>query len=232
MTHSQRIKQMFNSISPTYDTLNHLMSFGFDILWRNKAVQSLPSSAEEILDIGTGTGDLVISAARKNQKLKGFGLDFAAQMVKQAKLKTQKKHLTERISYITGDGLNLPFPDKSFDAVTIAFCLRNIDDKKAALVEMARVLRNGGKVIVLEMTFPENIGFRKFFNIYLDNLIPLIGRSISRDAKAYRYLPVSIKGFVKPDELTILFNEAGLERVKYTKLSFGIAYIHEGYVHY
>jgi len=208
--------------------MNHILSAGQDILWRKFAVRRLPEDAEYILDIATGTGDLLFEMNKLRPQSCIIGLDFVTEMMDLALSKAAARKLT--LILIAGDAMKLPFPDNTFDASTIAFGLRNIPDRKAAVKEMARVVKVGGKVTTLEMTFPKNLKMRQFFNWYLNIIIPFLGKMIARNGEAYSYLKDSIQGFLHPDELSELLIEVGLINVKSYPLSLGITYFHEGTV--
>lgn len=224
------VKKIFNTITPHYDLLNRLMSGRQDVKWRRFAVTRVPAEARMVLDVATGTGDLALDIADARPQAKIVGVDFVEKMMRLAQKKTSSRGLHTRIAYAAGDALSLPFADHMFDAATIAFGIRNIPDRLAALREMARVVKPGGKVITLEMTFPRNLGLRKFFRWYLNRVIPLVGGAISRNRAAYRYLPDSIQDFLHPDELTELFGQADMRSVKAFPLTFGLTYVHEGFV--
>ena len=226
----ENVKKIFNEITPTYDKMNRIMSARQDVGWRKFTVKRLPKHSKQVLDIATGTGDLALDIARLKPEIMVYGADFVKRMVDVGVQKTEKKKLNHRIEYLVGDGVNLPFEDNSFDATTIAFGLRNIPRRLDALKEMSRVVRPGGKVMVLEMTFPRNMKMRKFFYWYLNNVIPILGKMIAGNSPAYKYLPASIQDFLHPDVLSELFKEAGLENVKAFPMSFGITYLHEGIV--
>jgi demethylmenaquinone methyltransferase/2-methoxy-6-polyprenyl-1,4-benzoquinol methylase len=224
------VKRIFNSVTPHYDLLNRLMSARQDVRWRKFTVTRIPPAAVRVLDVATGTGDLAIEIAKSRPDAQIAGVDFVPRMMGPAQSKTSSRGLSQRVSYAGGDALLLPFRDAEFDAATIAFGLRNIPDRGAALKEMARVVRPGGKLITLEMTFPTNIGLRRFFKWYLNHVMPFVGRTISGNNEAYRYLPDSIQDFLAPDELARLFVGAGLKDVQAFPLTFGITYLHEGVV--
>jgi len=235
---------MFDAITPRYDLLNRLMSARRDVTWRRRIAKFLPNETQRVIDVATGTGDLAIAICRERDTARVFGIDFVPRMLEFAAQKTKSSdiiqedvsphqsspNLNRRISLTLGDAMHLPFVDRGFDAATIAFGLRNIPDKLEVLREMARVVRSGGKVLVLEITFPRNLGMRRFFNWYLNRVIPIMGGLISGDRKAYRYLTDSIQDFLHPDELCDLFLQAGLIDVRSHPLTLGIAYIHEGTV--
>ncbi|MCF7810796.1 bifunctional demethylmenaquinone methyltransferase/2-methoxy-6-polyprenyl-1,4-benzoquinol methylase UbiE [bacterium] len=226
---NRKIRDMFDLITPRYDLLNRVLSARQDVYWRRRTVKLLPDKCERVLDSATGSGDLAIEIARKYPDAQVIGLDFVYRMLELAGKKTLEANAENQIHYISGDANCLPFEDHTFDAVTIAFGLRNIQDRLAAVNEMKRVVRPGGKVLVLEMTFPQNIGMRWFFRFYLNFVIPTLGRLISKGG-AYRYLSDSIQGFLSPDEMKALFSEAGLINIKAHRLTGGICYIHEGTV--
>ena len=197
------VKRIFNTVTDHYDLLNHLMSARRDVWWRRVTMRKIPQNAELVLDVATGTGDLAIEIAG-NRNAHVIGADFVPKMMAVASEKTSKQKLSHLISYVAADANTLPFPSKVFDAATMAFGLRNIPNPQNALAEMARVVKSGGKVMILEMTFPRNMKLRWFFQWYLNNVIPLVGKIISGDAGAYTYLPDSIQHFLHPDELTSL----------------------------
>ena len=224
------VKRIFNAVTPHYDKLNRIMSARQDVTWRRYTASRLSVTDKKVLDVATGTGDLAIDITTKWPETEVIGVDFVEKMMRFGHDKVEQKGLTNRISYAASDALYLPFQDNEFDAATIAFGLRNIPDRLAALKEMVRVVKSGGKVITLEMTFPRNMGFRWFFKWYLNNVMPLVGRMISGNSEAYRYLPASIQDFLHPDDLTELYEMAELTSIKAVPLTFGITYMHEGIV--
>ncbi len=224
------VKQIFNDVTPYYDRMNHLLSARRDISWRRFAIRRLPKFTARVLDVATGTGDVALDMIRLRPQLEVVGVDFVRKMLDKAVEKTQELDAKHRIRYLTADALSLPFPDNQFDAATIAFGLRNIPDRSAAIREMARVVRPGGKVITVEMTFPKNLKLRRFFFWYLNRAIPLLGKFIAGNHDAYRYLSASIQDFIHPDVLSGIFTEAGLIQVRAFPLTLGITYLHEGIV--
>lgn len=224
------VKNIFNTITPHYDLLNRIMSARRDVYWRRFAVKRLPDWAQRVLDVATGTGDLAIEIASQRPKTQVVGADFVEKMMRLAQIKTSEKGLLERIHYVAGDATKLPFADDEFDSATIAFGLRNIPDRLAAIREIARVVKPSGKMIVLEMTFPANLKLRSFFTWYLNKMIPLLGGVISGNPRAYRYLPDSIQDFLSPAELSELFEQAGMKSVRTFPLTLGLTYVHEGEV--
>lgn len=225
-----RVRAIFGAITLRYDLLNRIMSMRRDVYWRREMVKHLPIDSRIVLDIATGTGDLAIEIARIMPEMRVYGIDFVPEMLDIARQKTENLDFERRIEYLLNDAMHLSFTDDSFDAATIAFGIRNIPDRLGAIKEMVRVVRPGGKVLILEMTYPGSRGMRRFFKFYLNRIIPLIGGLISRNFKAYRYLPDSILGFLHPDELSSLMTKAGMEYVCAYPLTFGITYIHEGVV--
>jgi demethylmenaquinone methyltransferase/2-methoxy-6-polyprenyl-1,4-benzoquinol methylase len=224
------VKQIFNEVTPYYDRMNHLLSARRDVAWRRFAIRRLPQHASRVLDIATGTGDVALDMVRLRPRLEVVGVDFVRKMLDRAVEKTRLQGAQERIRYLTADAMVLPFPDDQFDAATIAFGLRNIPDRPAAIREMARVVKPGGKVITVEMTFPRNLKMRRFFFWYLNRVIPLLGRFVAGNHDAYRYLSASIQDFIHPDVLSGIFAEAGLTQVRAFPLTLGITYLHEGVV--
>lgn len=226
----ETVKEIFNEITPHYDLMNRLMSARRDVSWRRFAVRRIPTDARRVIDIATGTGDVALDIIKYRPEIKVYGVDFVKKMLDLAEAKTERKHAADKITYLVGDAMCLPFPDDSFDASTIAFGMRNIPDRLGAIKEMKRVVRPGGKVIILEMTFPKNLRMRKFFDWYLNNVIPILGVIITRNKVAYSYLSDSIHNFLHPDQLESLFTQAGLIEVKAFPLTLGITYLHEGIV--
>lgn len=224
------VRKIFSEITPHYDRMNHIMSARRDIFWRSFMVGRMDGTALRVLDLATGTGDVAINTAKQLPDARIFGIDFVREMLDTAVQKTERYNLKTQINYTLADAMHLPFPDKAFDVATIAFGMRNIPDRLGALKEMKRVVKPGGKVMVLEMTFPRNLGMRSFFNWYLNKFIPLLGNIIARNVEAYKYLPASIQDFIHPDILTSMFRETGFTQVKAFPLTLGITYLHEGVI--
>lgn len=224
------VKDIFSEITPHYDKMNHIMSARRDIAWRKFAINRIPQGARQVIDIATGTGDLALDTVQRRPEIHVTGLDFVPAMLELARAKCRDKDLTDKIDFVEGDAVHLQYEDDSFDCSTIAFGMRNIPDRLGAIREMRRVVRPGGKVIVLEMTFPRSLKLRRFFNWYLNNVIPALGVMITRNRKAYDYLSESIHNFLHPDQLSGLFQEAGLQKVQAFPLTLGITYLHEGIV--
>lgn len=232
MTDEQRIgivKEIFATITGGYDFLNHLLSLGRDIAWRRFTVKKIRFfSAGRLLDVATGTADLAIDTARRRPAVTIAGLDFAGEMLRLGQAKIARKGLSERIGLIQGDALCMPFPNNAFDASTIAFGIRNIPDRSAALREMLRVVVPGGQVLVLEMAFVRNWFTTLLYRIYLNRALPLIARMFSLNPQAYYYLADSIMNFPSPGEFVKLMEAAGMVNVEKHKLTLGITYLYVG----
>lgn len=226
----ETVKEIFNNITPHYDRMNRIMSCRRDVHWRKFLVSRLPKDSCKILDVATGTGDVAIEIARRMPNVEVVGLDFVQRMLDIGLEKIIRRGLQDRIKLVNGDAMNLPFEDNSFDAATIAFGMRNIPDRRGAIKEMMRVVKPGGKVLVLEMTFPRNLKMRKFFDLYLNRVIPLLGSAVTGNISAYKYLSDSIHNFIHPDELKKIFEDVGLRDVYAFPLTLGITYLHEGVV--
>ncbi|MGC8605793.1 MAG: bifunctional demethylmenaquinone methyltransferase/2-methoxy-6-polyprenyl-1,4-benzoquinol methylase UbiE [Desulfomonilaceae bacterium] len=222
------VKAIFNTIAPHYDLINRVMSVGRDVAWRKFVIKRIPRNVKKVLDVATGTGDLAICVAQSLPNVQVLAVDFVVKMMRLAQSKTQIKGLVSRIEFIGADAIRLPFEADEFDVATMAFGLRNVPHRLAALEEIRRVVRPGGKVITLEMTFPKNIRLRSFLKWYLNHMVPVIGGLISGNKEAYRYLPDSIQDFLTPDELSSLFESAGFKSIKTYPLTFGLTYLHEG----
>jgi demethylmenaquinone methyltransferase/2-methoxy-6-polyprenyl-1,4-benzoquinol methylase len=225
-----KIQAMFSSIAPRYDLLNRLLSFGRDLYWRRFAVNQLPKlKAGMFLDVATGTGDVAIEIV-KQQALhtKVIGVDFSDQMLELGKKKIIKMGYQNQIDLGFGDVTALPFEDKTFDAAIIAFGIRNLPDYKSGIKEMTRVVKDRGKVVILEFSSIQNRFFKWPFHLYLTKVLPFIGEIVSGRKGAYKYLPDSMLDFPDPEELKRIMEEVGLQEVKYFKLTFGSTAVHVG----
>lgn len=223
------VRTMFDRIVPRYDLMNHIMTFGLDIHWRNmvakQAAREGDRTCERALDVATGTGDLAF-AIHKAGVPEVIGLDYSPEMIAKAKEKAAKR--PDGVEFIVGDGMHLPFEDDSFDACTISFGLRNMEDYEGAIREMTRILRPGGKFVCLETTPFRRPILGPFFRIYFERIVPVIGGILSGDLKAYAYLPQSVRTFPKADTLAEICREAGLRDVRYQILGLGAVAIHSG----
>ncbi|MBA4418841.1 MAG: hypothetical protein C0392_13180 [Syntrophus sp. (in: bacteria)] len=224
------VKDIFSTITGKYDFLNHFLSLRRDIAWRRFAVRkmSFPCKGGRFLDVACGTGDLSIDAALKFPGITVTGLDFIKEMLDPGKVKVIGKGLQERIDLMQGDALYLPFQDNTFDVAGIAFGIRNIPDRGRALREMARVVRPGGQIMVLEMAFTRNWFSNLLYHTYLNHLLPRIAKWFSFNPKAYYYLADSIMNFPSPVEFSRLMTDAGMADVEWYKLTLGITYLYVG----
>jgi len=223
------VKEIFSTITPRYDFLNHFLSLRRDIAWRRFAINKMRFfKTKRFLDIACGTGDLSIDAARKHPEITVNGVDFVPEMIQVGRGKVYQERLSERIQFMAGDALHLPFQDNTFDVAAMAFGIRNIPDRQGALREMLRVIVPGGQIMILEMTFTRNRFFQVFYNIYLNHILPRLARRFSSNPAAYRYLADSIMNFPTPDEFTALMEDVGIENVDAYSLTFGVTYLHVG----
>lgn len=228
-TKKNMVRDMFDHIAPTYDRLNHLLSFGIDRLWRRKTVRRVAAGhPRRILDLATGTGDLAVAMTRRMADAHVTGLDLSVEMLAYGQQKVERKGLADRIRLVEGDAEHLPFGSDEFDAVTIAFGIRNFGDMDAGLREAVRVLRSGGRICILEFSTPSGRLFGPLYRFYFHRILPRIGRMISHDDAAYRYLPDSVDHF--PNNLLFLrrMERAGFTDCRSRRLMRGIAYIYEG----
>lgn len=231
-TEKQRVgmvKEIFSTITPRYDFLNHFLSMRRDIAWRRFTIKKMRFfQTKRLLDIACGTGDLSIDAAEKYPEITVNGVDFVREMIQVGQKKVNQKKVAKRIHLVTGDALRLPFRDNSFDVAAMAFGIRNIPDRQNALREMLRVVVPGGQVMILEMTFTRNPFFQVFYNIYLNHILPRLAKRFSSNPGAYHYLADSIMNFPSPDEFTAMMEDSGIENVDAYSLTFGVTYLHVG----
>jgi len=217
------VQQMFGRIARRYDLMNKLMTGGQDERWRRKTVRlALQSGTGRLLDVATGTGDLAIALANGGAR-QVVGLDFAAPMIESAET---KRHGRGDVHFLIGDAMALPFADKAFDGCTVSFGLRNMPDYLAALTEMHRVLKPGGRLVCLELTPYRTPVLGKLFNAYFERVVPLVGGILSGDRAAYRYLPASVGAFPNAKVLADLMKKAGFARVEIERVGAGTVAIH------
>lgn len=227
--HPESIRNLFNNIAPTYDLLNHLLSLRRDFYWRKMAVLEFKECNGWMLDVATGTGDVLIEMIRQvDSERKVFGIDFSESMIIRAREKLSRKELLKKVGLGLGDALSLPFRENTFSGSMIAFGLRNIVDKQQSLSEMVRVVGPGGKVVILEFTFPQKGLMKKLYPIYFKKILPLIGGMISGDRSAYAYLPESVLHFRYAEEYEELMRKSGLTNVHSLPLTGGVASIISG----
>src|SRR5215203_4764289 len=218
-----RISGMFDAIAGRYDLLNHLLSAGLDKRWRRRAVDVLQLSGREIvLDLCTGTADLALAATSGPHRAKRVvGVDFSAAMLQIGSGKIRGS----AVDLIRGDAMRIPLRDASVDAATIGFGIRNVEEPAAACREIARVLRPGGTLVILEFSLPRAPALRSFYLWYFRKILPLIGRMISKHKSAYTYLPASVEAFPSPDEFVQHLRDAGFSTTRAVPLTFGIVYM-------
>jgi demethylmenaquinone methyltransferase / 2-methoxy-6-polyprenyl-1,4-benzoquinol methylase len=226
----EKVWQMFNRIAGRYDLLNHLLSFGQDIRWRKKVVDVLPGGADlHILDLATGTGDQLIYLVSQTDKIKqAVGIDLAVDMINIGKKKIKKSGLHALISLEEGDAEHIGYDKNLFDLTTITFGIRNVTNVNRVLSEMYRVLKTGGRTVILEFSLPENIWLQKIYLFYFRYILPLAGGIISGDNYAYRYLNKTVETFPYGEEFCTLIRSAGFQNVKSISLTFGIATLYYG----
>lgn len=231
-TDNEHIALMFNDIAPTYDKLNHILSLNVDKSWRRKAVRYLKKavSAVEnplILDVACGTADSTIKIAEKIINSKVYGVDISEKMLEIGKEKVEKEGLSDRIYFSISRAESLDFQDDTFDAVMVAFGVRNFSDREQGLKEILRVLKPNGTLIVLELSEPQNVIVRWFYNLYFKNVLPLIGKRVSGNSNAYRYLQQTVEKFPMPMEFMSMLKSIGYQEVKHKALSLGLCRIYQ-----
>jgi demethylmenaquinone methyltransferase / 2-methoxy-6-polyprenyl-1,4-benzoquinol methylase len=221
-----RIAGMFDAIAPRYDLLNHVLSAGLDRRWRTRAIAALalPAGAR-VLDLCTGTGDLAMTAVR-DARASVVGVDFAGEMLRLGRDKVAAAGLQRAIMLVRGDATRIPLADGACDAATIAFGIRNVVDPERALDDIARVLRPGGRLAILEFGQPRIPGIRTLYDWYFRYLLPLVGRLVSKHQSAYSYLPASVGAFPPPAEFARMLAAHGFSRVHAVPLTFGIVYLY------
>lgn len=217
---------MFDNIAPKYDLLNHVLSMKIDVLWRNVLVKWMKKdNPGEVLDVATGTGDLAI-AVQKGTGAKVVGLDLSQQMLNVGVIKIKKLNLDGKISMQKGDAEGLPFEDNRFDAVSVAFGVRNFENLTKGLAELRRVVKENKSVYILEFSKVEGF-LGPFYMFYFKNILPAIGRLVSKDNRAYTYLPDSVNAFPYGEKMKQILIDTGFKKVEYKKLSLGIATIYK-----
>lgn len=226
LTKKEQVEQMFNTISGNYDGLNKIISLGIDKRWREKVVQLVAAkNPQSVLDIATGTGDLAISFAAYNIP-KIVGLDLSEGMLAVAQKKVTDKKITQPIEFIQGDSENMPFDDHSFDAITVAFGVRNFENLEIGLAEIYRVLKPNGIFVVLETAVPTKFPFKQGYQFYANYLLPLVGKLFSKDKVAYRYLSQSASIFPYGENFNNILKKIGFKQVNNKPQTFGVASIY------
>lgn len=228
-TKKEQVADMFNNISGTYDFLNHFMSLGIDIIWRKKAINELKADRpQHILDVATGTGDFAFEALKMLKPQKITGVDISEGMLEVAKQKINQRGLSGQFEVRTGDSENLPFETNTFDAVTVAYGVRNFENLEAGLAEMLRVIKPGAKAVILEFSKPRVFPVKQLYNFYFHYITPTIGKLFSKDSRAYSYLPESVAAFPDGKNFTTLMDKVGYKNTKQRVLAFGICSIYTG----
>ena len=221
-----QVEDMFDNIAPKYDLLNHVLSMKIDVLWRNTLVKWMnKDQPKEVLDVATGTGDLAI-AVQKGTQAKVTGLDLSQQMLNVGIEKIKKLNLDSKISMMKGDAENLPFEDNKFDAVSVAFGVRNFENLTKGLAELRRIVKENKSVYILEFSKVEGF-LGPFYMFYFKNILPQIGKLVSKDNRAYTYLPDSVNVFPYGEKMKNILLQTGFKKVEYKKLSLGIATIYK-----
>lgn len=218
-----QVEQMFDNIAPTYDTLNHRLSWDIDRSWRKKAIRQLePFHPQTMLDIATGTGDFAILSAEMLHPQRLVGADISEGMMEIGRQKVAQKGLQDIISFAKEDCLSLSYSDETFDAVTAAFGIRNFADLDKGLCEMCRVLKTGGHLSIVELTTPVSFPMKQFFHIYSHSVLPIYGRLISKDTSAYSYLTKTIEAFPQGEQMVEILKKSGFREAIFQRLTFGI----------
>lgn len=222
-----QVTRMFDKIAPRYDLLNRVLSLGIDVWWRRRALGKLRAENPlEILDVATGTADVALMAAKILKPVRVVGVDIANQMLDIGRVKIRQAGLESVVTLETGDSENLRFSDASFDAVTVAFGVRNFENLEAGLSEMLRVLRPGGRVVILEFSKPGLFPFKQLYNAYFKYVLPLIGRLTSRDMRAYTYLFESVQAFPEGDDFLKILSKTGYQHPQCERLTLGICSVY------
>lgn len=226
----EQVEDMFDAIAETYDPLNRVLSLGIDKGWRKQMMRVLEDdSPGAILDVATGTADVACDAAQYFPKAEVVGLDLSAKMLERGRVKVAKKGLDDRVTLVKGDSEALHFEEETFDAVTVAFGVRNFGDLDRGLEEMYRVLKPGGVLVVLEFSRPRRFPVKNVFNLYFKYVLPQIGRWTSKDPKAYQYLYDSVQVFPQYEEFEARLTSAGFSKTDYKTLTFGICCVYTAY---
>jgi demethylmenaquinone methyltransferase/2-methoxy-6-polyprenyl-1,4-benzoquinol methylase len=229
VTKKEQVATMFNNISGTYDFLNHFLSAGIDIIWRKKAIRELSALKPRIiLDVATGTGDFAFEAIKILAPEKIIGVDISTGMLDVARKKIAERNLHHIFTVQTGDSEGLHFEDNHFDAITVAFGVRNYENLEKGLADMLRVLKPGGKIVILEFSKPTAFPVKQSYNFYFKYLLPVFGKLFSKDARAYTYLNESVIAFPDGKAFTALMDKVGYQSTRHRSLTFGISAIYTG----
>ena len=220
----KQVERMFDSIAHSYDLLNHTLSLGFDKHWRKAAIDSLrPFKPQHILDVATGTGDFAMLAAKELQPKALLGIDLSEGMMDVGRRKIKEAQLDNIIRFQKEDCLNLTLKDDSFDAVMVAYGIRNFENLDQGLREMCRVLKPEGRLVIIELTSPNRFPMKQLFWLYSHVLMPTLGKIISKDSQAYAYLPATMEAFPQGEEMQHILQKAGFKDVKFKRFTFGLS---------
>lgn len=224
----EQVAEMFDNIAFRYDFLNGLLSFGIHKGWRRKCVKKLKAlQPKQILDVATGTGDFAIACTKLNPT-KIIGIDISEGMMKFGREKLKKLQLDKLIELKQGDAETVDFSDNTFDAIVVGFGVRNFENLEKGLLNLNRVLKPGGKIVVLEFSYPRKFPIKQFYTFYFLVVTPFIGKIFSKDTRAYTYLPESVKAFPNNEDFTTVLTKCGFKSASFETLSFGVAAIYEG----
>lgn len=226
---SEQVRAMFDNIAPAYDFMNRAMSFGIDKLWRKKAVSIIKRhGGKNMLDVATGTGDLAINMGKSMPDARITGIDLSEKMIGCGLAKIRSAKLDDRIQLMQADCLDLPFDDDSFDVITVAYGVRNFEKLQQGYNEMARVMKPGGMLVVIELSTPTSRWVLPFYKLYTRHIIPMVGRIVSKDVRAYTYLPESIAAVPQGHAMLSLMEKAGFKQTRHLPLTFGTCTIYIG----
>lgn len=230
MSQKEKIQEMFDSVAPSYDRLNHIMSLGVDRIWRRKALKEIvDGSQQRILDVACGTGDSTIAIAKAaGSGTRVTGIDISEGMMSLVMRKASHEGVHDRIKLLKADAEALPFPDGQFHRVTCAFGIRNFEHKDIALQEFLRVLAPGGKAVILELSVPDNRRLRRLYDLYFMHILPFVGGLISGNKQAYKYLPASVHAFPAPPVFCNMMRTAGFSNVRFRTFTFGLCRLYIG----
>ncbi|MCR5018629.1 MAG: bifunctional demethylmenaquinone methyltransferase/2-methoxy-6-polyprenyl-1,4-benzoquinol methylase UbiE [Bacteroidales bacterium] len=230
MPQKEKIQEMFDSVAPSYDRLNHIMSLGVDRIWRQKALKEIvDGSQQRILDVACGTGDSTIAIAKAaGSGTRVTGIDISEGMMSLVMRKASHEGVHDRIKLLKADAEALPFPDGHFHRVTCAFGIRNFEHKDIALQEFLRVLAPGGKAVILELSVPDNRRLRRLYDLYFMHILPFVGGLISGNKQAYKYLPASVHAFPAPPVFCNMMRSAGFTNVRFRTFTLGLCRLYIG----
>jgi demethylmenaquinone methyltransferase/2-methoxy-6-polyprenyl-1,4-benzoquinol methylase len=225
----EQVSRMFDNIAARYDLLNRVLSLGIDTIWRKRAIRLIrPDQPKLVLDIATGTGDVALEIVRQVPHAQVKGIDIAPEMLHIGRKKVDQRDLGDQIELLDGDSENIQFPDNTFDALTVAFGVRNFEHLEKGLEEMHRVLKPGARMVILEFSKPRLFPFKQLYNFYFQNILPVIGRITSKDQRAYTYLFESVQAFPEGPAFTGILERIGFNEIKSIPLTLGICSIYTG----